>query len=419
MHEAARRALDALWKSPHARRLSGLTFWLAAAVIAYHWVGRLGESIFVRNGDQMDFATYYAAAASLRFRPGASIYDLHALQQVAHLHQGCAVSIQAPYLYPPLLAILWEPVTLLPCSAAYQGWLIVNAALWLACTALLAARLRAYWPRHPRLATLAVMAGSLLSYALLGGYALGQVHILLLLVFLLLPELASRNRLYTAGALIALAICIKPQTLPLLAYYAARGRWRAVRAALVAGAALIVVMLALNGNGLQGLLDATRAMTRDGNAVARFPWNEALLQRPYGQALVALVLLGYGLGLWLGRRGDDYAGLAWTVATIVLISPIAWWFYYGWLPPVAVAAVGLPRSLLLRAAVAGLYVTTIVHDVPGRDAVWLHPGVALALWLVTGALYLRSARHAHPGDDATQSATPRTERDRVAVSQVG
>lgn len=339
-----------------------------------------------------DFATYYAAAALLRFRPGGNIYDTATLIHSAPAYQGCPVAIHAPYLYPSLLGILFEPLTLLPCGIAFRVWVVMSLVLYAVCAALLAGRLRRAWPGREAFATGLVVALALLCAPMFAGIGQGQVHVVLLAALLAVPELEDRGHPLAAGALLALAACIKPHVLLVAALYALRGRWRVVFGTLATGAALVMVMAVLGG-GAAGLVQALRAILANGTLEAKLPWNEALWALPGGPVMAALVTV-----LWLAgvavvrRRGNRGLGEAWTYATMVLVSPVAWVFYLGWLLPVFVACLGASRDRRVFTLLAVLYTGAIVPFGIGSEAArWLHPALTLALWALCGALYLRAA----------------------------
>ena len=137
-----------------------------------------------------DFSVYYSAGLMLRANPHANIFDLQLAQAAAQAH-GAALPATA-YSYPPLLAIMVTPMTLLPYRAAVDIWTILNLAVWILCAVLLAAWFRralsfgivsrdsgsdiadkapvtallALWVRAPRLFTVALAVFLTLSYTL-------------------------------------------------------------------------------------------------------------------------------------------------------------------------------------------------------------------------------------------------------------
>lgn len=339
-----------------------------------------------------DFATYYAAAALLRFRPGGSIYDTATLIHSAPAYQGCLVAIHAPYLYPSLLAILFEPLTLLPCGVAFRLWVVASLALYAGCAALLAARLGRMWPGRERFATGLVIALALLCAPVFAGIGQGQVHLVLLAALLAAPELEDRGHPLAAGALLALAACVKPHALLVAALYALRGRRRVITGTIMGGAALVAVMVLL-GDGPAGLAASAHAMLANGAEEVKLPWNEALWALPGGPAVAALVAALWLRGaVFVRGRGDRALGEAWTYAAMVLVSPVAWVFYLGWLLPAFVACLGRTRERRVATLLAVLYTAAIVPFGIGTEtARWLHPALELVVWAICGVMYVRPA----------------------------
>lgn len=386
-----RRDGEAVSGGRRARLLSAAAQGVGAGIVLVWTLGGLWLS-FSSPDARTDFATYYAAAALLRFRPGGNIYDTATLIHSAPAYQGCLVAIHAPYLYPSLLAILFEPLTLLPCAVAFRLWVVASLALYAGCAALLAARLGRMWPGRERFAAGLVIALALLCAPMFAGIGQGQVHLVLLAALLTTPELEDRGHPLAAGALLALAACVKPHALLVAALYALRGRWRVVLGTIMGGAALVAVILLLGG-GPAGLAESARAMLANGAEEVRLPWNEALWALPGGPAVAALVAALWLAGaVFVRGRGDRALGEAWTYATMVLVSPVAWVFYLGWLLPAFVACLGRARDRRVATLLAVLYTAAIVpFGIGSETARWLHPAVELAVWTLCGVMYLRSA----------------------------
>jgi Glycosyltransferase family 87 len=387
-HVAATVAMHLVGRLRAVRRVAAL---VAGGFVTLAWaLGGLWLSFGLPDA-YTDFVTYYAAAA-LRFRPGGNIYDTATLIHTAHAQGWCAVAVHAPYLYPSLLAILFEPLTLLPCGAAYHLWVAASLALYAGCAALLAARLGRLWPGREWFAAGVVVALALLCAPVFAGIGQGQVHLMLLAALLAAPELEDRGHPLLAGALLALAACVKPHALLVAALYALRGRWRIVAGVTVGGVALVAVM-ALLGGGPAGLVESARAMLANGAEEVKLPWNEALWALPAEPAGAALVAALWLAGAVLARRrGTARWARHGPTATMVLASPVAWVFYLGWLLPAFVVCLGWARDRRLITMLAVLYTAAIVPFGIGTEiARWLHPAVELAVWALCGVMYLRSA----------------------------
>lgn len=384
------RAGDATAKPLSPARLlrAALPAPLVAGVVAAtvgRWV--IGAVIFLAAPKhQVDFAIYYAAALALHHNPHANIYDLALLRATARMAPGAFIP-DFPYLYPPVLALLLQPLTLVAPRTAALIWTLFNLFLWLASTILLVdwidrplrgadADMTAgglprraplwRWRQLPAATRLAMLLAALLA---LGYVALdhtvfiGQVSGLILFLILLVPWLLQRRRAYLAGAVLALAVAIKLFPIVLIAYFVARRQWRVVGGA-VGGLALLGAATLASGISpalmVRGILD-------NGAAQQVFYNNQALSQAPLwiavelgggasplttllGYALLALVALAFAgalFGVW--RRGatllphagpaagaGDWLGYAWAICAMLLVAPITWEHHDAWLlPPIA------------------------------------------------------------------------------------
>ncbi len=297
---------------------AAVVYWLicAFAAITAHDLGN-------------DFLVYFSAALALRYNPHADIFDLHTLQAVAAAH-----GVPMPtllYLYPPLLAILLIPLTLLPYRVALFAWTLFSLALWAYGTAILvkwAWQILGMTPGSARMAAghegkvsagerdarrtrndLALFACAvtvLLSasfFPLLYGIINGQVTSLIFMLTLLALALLKRHP-QLAGATLALATWIKLFPVILIGYFLLRRRWRVVKGAALA-AGLLAVMTGLVV-GWPGLLASTSILA-NGSAMANAPhasWNLSLTLVPLWIALTlggepspALTLLGSAIAL--------------------------------------------------------------------------------------------------------------------------
>src|SRR5262249_53283940 len=115
---------------------------LLAAAAAYAMLILVAMATTNFNGRPLDFSVYYAASAALHDNPHANIYDASVLAGCVSAHPGCVLWRGAAYPYPPLLAILMEPLAAMPYDAAVHAWMLINLALWAIGTALLAFWLR-------------------------------------------------------------------------------------------------------------------------------------------------------------------------------------------------------------------------------------------------------------------------------------
>ena len=367
---------------------------IAAAVSAVTlilWALRVASML--HGGGRYDFSTYYAAAWALRHDIHANVYNATVLAQAgaaAHTF----VSPPLPYTYPPLLAILLSPFTVLPFKTLAALWLALNCALWLVVAVALACEIalllggRIHLPdgetAYKRTLTgmlanpipLVALALALL-LCLPGEPAIqtaltGQINLLVLLPLALVPELERRGHLRWVGAMIAIAAMFKFTPAILLLYFALRRRWQVVFAGLAALAGLVLLCVVVVGPGV-ALASVGQAL-HVGTSDASLGHNEALLApligaltaafpnaRPVFQALeyVALVTLALVVGYLIGRRwrplgivvadhAKDAAGYGMALCALVLVWPTVWVHHYVWALPAAAIALALAITWALR-----------------------------------------------------------------------
>jgi alpha-1,2-mannosyltransferase len=190
-----------------------------------------------------DFGNYYLYA-QVGLRQGWNhLYDLAAQRQEWLRLGGADVIPWFPIIYPPPLAWLAVPFTLLPLPLAYACW----TALLTGCV-ILAWRLVVPGSRWARWTALAAMLAVMpVLYAVI----LGQVLILELAAIAAAWWLVSRGRELPAGILLTVLV-VKPQVAFLVPVaLLVIGRWRTV-AVWLTGSALIAVV-ALGTTGIDGL----------------------------------------------------------------------------------------------------------------------------------------------------------------------
>jgi hypothetical protein len=504
-----------------ARRLATrLLLALMPLVLAYAATLIFAAATTSFQGRALDFTPYYAAAAALRDNPAANIYDRAVLLRAAAEHPGCLLWPGAAYLYPPLLAILLVPLTYLPYDAAFHLWMALNLALWAVCAALLAYWLHALWRGHvatspapeaasgqvpvavpaqhsPRssgqdaenrtrrwpsheilrartvlllhgeaddqtLAVLLAVPLAVLTWPVLEGLLMGQVHLLVLLLLLLAPLLIRRGHPFIAGSLLALAVMIKLLPIILIAYYATRGRWRVVLGAALASALLLGVTLLVTGppafvNAAVTLGEVSARQGWYGNqALAQLPallaaafgWGNAPLVTLAGQITLALTALACARLLLATRRSrppaDDTAellGYGWAICAMLLLAPLVWIHYNAWLLlPLALCLAhalrarrtgARPLSRRTLPLLATLYALIFLPWSAAIDtlplgagphllgvalvplALTLHPLSVLALFLLAGWLFHR-AHHETPAGTPDEMRLPVPDAGREA-----
>ncbi|HEX7473152.1 MAG TPA: glycosyltransferase family 87 protein, partial [Candidatus Limnocylindrales bacterium] len=219
-----------------------------------------------------------------------------------------------PLLSPPLVAVIFRPLALLPNDIGAYIW-------WAGCLAAFAGILYTFVRRQPILTSLVVMA---LVVPLTYEIGVGNMNAFLLLGAILAWKWMAEGRDERAGVVTALGFVLKVSPVVLAWWIFTQWRWRAVRAGLVAGAAFLGISIL--GAGLDAHLTFIQ-VTRDTATVGQSDLSLAGLAKAIGMApaianlIPAAMLLGGVLGVFLLRDRPNWA-FALAVATMTLGSPV-------------------------------------------------------------------------------------------------
>lgn len=315
-------------------------FWLVGvAVVVLSIVQDRGFRLYLL---ELDFRAYYTAGRMVLGGVRAGFYDLPT--QYLWQHQFAPEfgdqSYLMPFLNPPFIAIAVAPLAWLPLQVAYLAWAAVNVALlalvcWLLLDVLGGAGSRI---------KLRALVMSLTFLPVIVTVMQGQLSFVLVLA-LLLSWRALRSGRDLQGGLWLTLLLVKPQLalVPALALVWKR-RLRALGGLALGGAAALLISLLMVGwDGLQGYLRLVLAASSWGDAYTIHPramhtWrgflhlllrtdNLADVQPwwPLGVA-VALGLLLWG---WRGRwsAASSRFDLQWALLVVVVLftSPHANW----------------------------------------------------------------------------------------------
>ncbi len=223
----------------------------------------LVSGVFAIRGGFIDLRSFYAAGVMLRTHHAASLYNYTAEQ----LLQSALVSPASralPMMSPPFTALLFVPVSYLTFWHAYAIVAGINLLLLLACIALLRPylpALTARWSAAPALLVLSFLPAAI---ALL----MGQLSILLLLIYCGCFVCLRLNRSLAAGLILSLALMKFQIALPVAVLFLVWRQWRFITGFL-AGSALLtalsirIVGLAAFTSYLDSLFSMTTAVTAD------------------------------------------------------------------------------------------------------------------------------------------------------------
>lgn len=326
---------------------------LASVAAVLPWLVDAGPSLRYA----IDIDVYRAGAAALL--DGDNLYT-----------RGYEVGgITLPFTYPPLAAMLFVPLTLVPYPLALVTWTISSVVLlWWCLVIVLRHAAPARW-NHRVLATW-ILPFALLAEPVRETLGFGQINILLM-ALVLIDTLTKRPWL-PRGVLIGLAAAIKLTPAVFILVFLVRRQWRHAVVTFLSGVGFTLLAAALSWQNswtywLDTLSDTGRI---GGESYASNQSLRGLLARlaERGESADTLLWLGLviaalGLIIWAMVRVDD---LLWTVllaSTVALLcSPVSWSHHWVWLIPVAVTLAVTPGVLprVLAGAVA-LAVFTSPH----------------------------------------------------------
>jgi hypothetical protein len=234
----------------------------------------------------------------------------------------------SPYPYPPAVALMLAPLSVLPYSFASRIWYLVNICALAVIALLLGSRLGR---RSKRL-----LAGGLV-FATLVGFApvrftlqMGQVDILVLLFIvaalaLVEPLAVNRHssasvRQFTGGVLLGLACVVKLYPIAIVFYAALRRRYLLVFSALATACATLVLSAVILGPHVLGDYFAVARISSEPGYVA-YPFSFGL----FGFAYRALTINPYSVPLimlpgWLIKPLFFLAALGVAAAVAALIG---------------------------------------------------------------------------------------------------
>ena len=391
-------------RSAERARWPRVMYLLAWALVLACFAGFTYIGLFVTPQSDTDFSIYLAAANALRHNPHAPIYSISTISNTYTTLGGCHPPARWGYIYQPLLALALEPFTYLPCSVANYLWQALCVAAWLGSVIWLS------WDTYRRAGKGRALAVAFLMVCylpVLNGFYEGQIHTLLLALFIASFALVERGYLKTAGALLAFGVFLKYLPIVMIGYYVVRGQWRVGLGALMGGLALGLVELLAVGPQLVGqsfLAIASGLGVANASTVATLLPFTGVAGKVAGALFVAGTLfIAWRLGRGARAPWDlERLGAAWALTTMLVVSPLIWWHYLTWLLPVfATLVVTLDSqwwSRRARAITAGLAAAAfLIAQVPYLPGDYL---LCFLLWGVLGALALTRVMSLAEGDVA-------------------
>lgn len=273
--------------------------------------------------------------------------------------------ITLPFTYPPLAAILFIPVALVPYPVALVGWTLASAVLLWWCLVIV---LRHAVPavNHRVIATW-ILPLALLAEPVRETLGFGQINIILMA--LVLADTLTRRPWLPRGVLIGLAAAIKLTPAVFILVFLVRRQWRDAAVTFLSGVGftLAAALVSWRNSWTYWLDTLTDTGRIGGEAYASNQSIRGVLARlaePGEQAdrLLWLVLVIGALGLIIVamlRAQTMLATVLLASTAALLCSPVSWSHHWVWLIPVAVTLLLGPGRVL--GAVVLLAVFTSPH----------------------------------------------------------
>ncbi len=258
--------------------------------------------------------------------------------------------IGLPFTYPPLAALLFTPLALLPLAAA--EWLVLGVSLaslgvtlWLVID-----RLRPEMDRPTRVA-LVIGAVSILSLTepVRQTFNFGQINLVLMAAIAL--DVLARRPFWPRGMLIGIAVSVKLIPAAYLLYFLLRRDWRT---------SITLVASAIGAIGLGFVLFPDESSQywlhtlwdTDRIGPAEYAGNQSLKGFAFrlgvsdGTATVIWIVLSLivvGLAaVWMKRLLDaqaEISAMLVNAAAVLLVSPVSWSHHWVWVAPALLIAV--------------------------------------------------------------------------------
>ena len=245
-----------------------------------------------------DFRGFYYAGEYARSGQSAHLYD-----RIEEILRGGRV--ETPFMHPPIVALLFAPISLLPYPVALALFIVLSIGCWLFVCTILEAELDDAAPTRE---TWLVVRFAPVAYSL----AYGQMTALLAVPLALFVVSLRRKRDVAAGLALGL-LAIKPQmVVGLLVYLALQRRFRAIVSAIVSGAVVTGASFAM-------FPEAARAYARV--SAQMLGWSRLASARPWAQ--IGFFRLGTNTFDGLSPLVGTAFGVALTMAAFAWLVVIA------------------------------------------------------------------------------------------------
>ncbi|MFD3704082.1 glycosyltransferase 87 family protein [Nocardia sp. NPDC058658] len=295
-----------------------------------------------------------------------------------------------PFTYPPLAAMFFVPLALMPLVAAEVVVLLTSLAslgivLWLVLV-----RVR---PEFDRISVLTVVIAGLGLAQFLEPvrqtFNFGQINLILMAAVTI--DILVRKPFWPRGMLIGIAVSIKLIPAGYLLYFLLRRDWKAAGTMVVSAAGAIGVgFLLFPKDSVEYWFHTVSDTGRIGTPY--FAGNQSIKGTLFRLGMDESLATGLWIGMsaltialaavWMYRligAGNDVAALLVNAAAVLLVSPVSWSHHWVWVAPALVVAVSLAIGRRSRAFTALIAVFTVMFII-GPQWVLPHSGDKELAW---------------------------------------
>jgi Glycosyltransferase family 87 len=237
--------------------------WLAAAAVASFWAAVLGIVLLVRtfleDPHGNDFRVFYAAAKVGLGAGWSHIYDANLLREASAAFPVRDQVYDSAHFYvqAPLLAWIVAPLTALPEPAAFVLWTVLGLAAFVVAWAVACP--------FEGLARITLLLLGVALWSVEESLRFGQPTLLMMALVAVAWQQTRQGRPAVAGALLALAVMLKPQGVFLVPIALLAAGRLPVFLAFVGSAAVLTIafVLTLGSAGVSAFLSATAMVQAD------------------------------------------------------------------------------------------------------------------------------------------------------------
>ncbi|WP_324198173.1 glycosyltransferase 87 family protein [Nocardia beijingensis] len=281
--------------------------------------------------------------------------------------------IGLPFTYPPLAALFFAPLALMPLVAAevlvvVTSVVSLSISLWLVLT-----RLRPELSR-PAVLTLVIGAVAVAQFfePIRQTFGFGQINLVLMAAITL--DCLVRKPFWPRGMLIGIAVSVKLIPAGYLLYFVLRKDWKAAGTLVISAIAAVGLgFLLFPGDSVDYWFHTLADTGRIGPPY--FAGNQSIKGMAFrlgiddtAATLVWIMLSGLAVALaavWMRRlieAGATVAALLVNAAAVLLVSPVSWSHHWVWIAPALVVTADLmvrgrrgPRAIGLVTAAAVVF----------------------------------------------------------------